>query len=231
MAEEKKVYRVYIDQDAAKFTTEAGDKVRVVRPEFYLGDYFIFQADVRNADLSVFEFPLDAVFFASLNAQLGQDDADEAASTDASFNLVEQRADIDLATGKISWEMNAASEALKTYMATATSKKVWLELWFKVPGGEYSKILHEQLKIYNSGSDFASVPVPTDDYSTTTEVQAMIAASKPSRIANIAALPASPDDLDEYFLTSVSSKVMWDGTEGNWIYSGTGATVNAGDEA
>ena len=229
MAETKKTYRVYINQDAAYFETEAGDRTGVKKPDLYVGNYFIFQADVKNSDGTAFEFPADAIFFAALNGDLGSDDPDEAATAPEDFNQAAQWSEIDLVNGKISWEMNTLSDAISTLIGSKTSTKIWLELWFKEPDGNYSKILHERLTIYNSGSDFIPVEVPELTYATTDDLTAK--ADKPSRVADFAALPASPSDLDSVYVTSVSAEVIYDAADAAWYYRGTSVEFTAADEA
>lgn len=192
MAETKKAHRVYINQDTGKFETVTGSTVGVAKPDLFLGNYFIFQAAVRNDDGSPFEFPIDAVFFAALNADLGQNSPDEAASIDGDFNDPLFWDEISLPGGKIAWEMNTLSQGMVDYLGTDVKKQVWIELWFKEPDSSFSKILHERLWIYNSGTDFVAIEVPDPaNFYTKTETDALLAGSE-SRVLSVASFEDLP---------------------------------------
>lgn len=227
MAETKKTYQIYINQDSSKITTATGSKVAVSLPELFLGNTFVFQAFVINSDLSSFAFPADAVFFASLNTTLGQGKADAAASTHAQFNLADHWPDqLSLPGGRISWEMNTSTADLQTFLGTRTSDNIFLELWFKVPGGDFSLIMQQKLKIYNTGSDFEPVAVEGLEYALAAELLPLAA---PQEVAAFSNLPQSPKAGQTVLVASFGQNLTWSALQSAWL-NPLGTAVTAADE-
>jgi len=222
MAETRKTYSININQATGRISTAAGSRVGVVVPELHLNNHFIFRCSVINADATAFEFPSDAVFFASLNQQLGQGSDDVAAAVDDDFNLPEQWDSISLPDGRISFAMHTSGGDLQTYLGTSETKRVWLEIWFKVPGGEFSIICQEQLVIRNTGSDFVPVDVDTVSYATSAELQAYGVLS----VDDYASLPAAPADGTCRRIKAFNLVATYNATDGKW-YNALGGEVGA----
>jgi hypothetical protein len=126
-----------------------------------------------------------------------------------------------------SGEITVSIDANTSQFQTAVDKKKTINGFFELQGNNVDELVWSiDFQIIckgtiNAGSDDPD-PVPASDYYTKEQVDAKF----PARVANFAALPTTPTDLQEVFVTAASIKVIYDAFDGIWL-TGTGAEFTA----
>jgi len=205
---------VYISVARSAFVNAGNPASIDVKPVLFVGNESIFACHLIDGAGQPVALPSDTEFYASLDSVYGPGSNDLVAVADDKFNIAEDWADIDLAAGKFCFRLTTAAQAIIDAMAENSGMDVHLEAWFREPGGNYSILLHETLRLRNVTADFVPVSTP--------EIPG-------NSVPAFADLPADPEAGDTYFVESLDYPVYWSGTRETWLNS-MGEEVTADDE-
>ena len=139
----------------------------------------------------------------------------------------------DVAQGQLSFVLDANTEEFEAEVDAALTgeiKHTRLEIkaYDTAPDLVWSESF--TFRCFNLlDDDGSTTPATPSNYYTKTEADAKF--SGLSRVADFAALPSSPSDLDSVYVTSVSAEVIYDAADAAWYYRGTSVEFTAADEA
>jgi len=156
MAEFRQPAFIYINTQQARRVSSDNFPVRETF-RMFLRSQVLFSADLWNDDGTAFlpesgslwEFHVDNVFGPGQHDDLVISDNDQ-------FNIIDDRSDLDVDGGKISWRVNLATTELDTAMGTDQSKTMWGELWVTAPGTSTALLMQLEFTMQNIVSEVGS---------------------------------------------------------------------------
>ncbi|VGO14732.1 hypothetical protein PDESU_03301 [Pontiella desulfatans] len=158
-------------------------------------------------------------------------DKDYSTTTTVMVKTLDANISITPSTGTIVVQLDANTEEFQAAVDTKKS----ISGTFELQGDDVDELVWSIdfpvvcKGTINAGSGDPD-PIPAEDYYSKTETAALLASFKPTRVANFAALPASPTDLQPVRVTTLGYTIYWDESAAAWTTS-DGAEVTAADES
>ncbi len=222
----RQTIRIYINQAKASFVNGNGVQTSE-SPAFFLGNEALLLCQLFSSTGEPQIIPTNAEWYASLDTTYGPDHDDLVQVTNDLFNLDADWNELDLASGKFCFQLTTNTPALVAAMGTKPRLDIHIEIHFRLPGEKWTILLHETVVIRNTTASFEPVASGSITYATIADLVAK--QDRPTRVANYAALPTHPDDLDNCYVTSVSSAIQFDAADGCWYYAGTSIEFSSTD--
>ena len=144
MSEAVRTNEIYLNIEQTSMTTGDGGTLSRATPFIlHRNSKTIVQAHLRLRDtVTPFAPTIGSSWFFALDNSYDPDSADPVFTLDANFNKAEYWNELDVAVGKIAWEINCATTQLSDKFANATPANPAIlpnvvgELWMTAPGGD-----------------------------------------------------------------------------------------------
>ena len=179
MANERKQFKRYVNIPENKLivsATDAGEDKRIL--ELRRGNQYLLEFDLfDDADTpAAYAIPASSTWLGGVDNVFTSGHPDLALSGDSKFNLVADRADVDMTLGKICFRLDMTGGTLATTLGDDEFKTMYLVAWYTPPGEKPVQAFHLDVRVYNTAVE-NNPPGPDPDPATIYATLAQLAST------------------------------------------------------